>query len=355
MGTEWFNPRRFTQRASAYRRVLILAFVTLFGVASQLQVIGLQSGRRATPPGSSEESDPSKPQAKPIKKAPVTVSEIDSDNDVLTVNSNLVPLLVSVTDKDGSAVRDLRLEDFELRVDGQIKKIRELNHAETPVRLVLLFDNSVSLSSAREMEKKAAIEFFHHVMRPGIDKAAILSIGSRPILEQAWTDDLSALEQTIKGFGKPEGATSLLDTIVYAADYLKTESGRRVIIIVSDGADTISQTNFETTLQRVQGFSCQVYTIQTGQSDNLNLHDLVADRRLKELAAQTGGTVYAPLTSSELNTAYTRIAAELAQQYVLSYYPEDVPVRAGRFHQITLRVQSRSEARVRTRKGYFDL
>ncbi|MGH9917004.1 MAG: VWA domain-containing protein, partial [Pyrinomonadaceae bacterium] len=308
---------------------------------------------RATPPSSSQPI-PSKSQVQPKRKARPPIED-NAEDDVLMVSSNLVPLLVSVTGKDGSAIRDLRLEDFELRVDGQVKKISELSRAETPVRLLLLFDNSSSLSIARDMEKRAAIEFFRHVMRPGIDKAAILSIGSRPLLEQAWTDNLAALEQTIKGFGKPEGATALLDTIAYAADYLKNENGRRVIIIVSDGADTISRTNFETALKRIQASSCQVYSIQTGQSDNLNLHDLVADRRSKELAAQTGGAVYAPVTSSDLNAAYTRIAAELAEQYVLSYYPEESPVSAGRFHQITLRVQSRTEAQVRTRKGYFEL
>ena len=142
--------------------------------------------------------------------------EIDPD-EVIRVNSNLVPIPASVIDDLGRAITDLEVKDFELRVDGQPKPIGDLSRAETPVRLALLFDNSYSLRTARELEKQSAMRFFRTVMRPS-DQAAIYSVTTEPILEQPLTNDVNRLVHIIERYGEPEGATALLDTIVEAAD-----------------------------------------------------------------------------------------------------------------------------------------
>lgn len=276
--------------------------------------------------------------------------EVDA-GDVIRINSNLVTVPATVVDRLGKAVADLRLEDFELRVDGQPRQISELGRNETPVQLVMLFDNSSSLSEAREFEKQAAVRFFRSVIRP-VDQAAIYSVSTIPVLEQGFTNNVGSLVRTIEHFGKPEGATALFDTIVMAAAYLQPYQGRKVIVIVSDGADTISDLSFEATLQRTLAADCQVYAVQTGQIENANLHDLAAERRLETLTGQTGGAVYVPKGNDDLDNAFAQINADLAQQYVLSYYPTDEP-RDGRFHTISLRVQTRQGLRVRARKGYY--
>ncbi|MDX6693043.1 MAG: Ca-activated chloride channel [Blastocatellia bacterium] len=280
--------------------------------------------------------------------------EVD-EADVVRINSNLVTVPASVVDTQGRAVTDLKLEDFELRVDGQPKEISELGHSETPVHLVMLFDNSMSLSAAREFEKKAAIRFFRTVMRP-IDQAAIYSIWTVPIFVQPFTNDVRTLVHTIENFGKPEeGATALFDTVVKAAEYVRPYAGRKVIVIVSDGADTLSADNdFLSALKHVIMADVQIYAVQTGQhDDNANLYDLSARHRLNEFASQTGGAVYVPRITSDLDAAFTQIAADLSQQYVLSYYPQDA-FNDGRFRTISLRVKTRPNMRVRARKGYYD-
>jgi VWFA-related protein len=80
--------------------------------------------------------------------------------------------------------------------------------------------------------------------------------------------------------------------------------------------------------------------------------NLTAEHRMQELAKQTGGAVYAPLDEKELDVAFARISAELSQQYVLNYYPED-KMLSGDFHAITLKVKNRPGLSVRTRKGYY--
>jgi VWFA-related protein len=263
-----------------------------------------------------------------------------------------VPIPASVIDPKGFAIIGLNLEDFELRVDGQVRPISDMTRAETSVRLAMLFDNSGSLDMAREFEKQAAMHFFRKVMRPS-DQAAIYSVESESYLAQPLTSDVAKLERTIESFGKPQGSTSLFDAIIDAAAYLRPFAGRRVLVIVSDGVETTSRnSDFETTMQRVLADDCQVFIVQTGLYDGANLRALAAERRMEQLSGQTGGAVYIPKSTTELDEAFQQIAADLAHQYVLSYYPGGER-RDGQFHNIDLRVRSRKDVRVRARKGYY--
>jgi VWFA-related protein len=316
-----------------------------------------QSGRRQDPkkprpsgpiadpnrPGSS-----SSPNHSTKKKA---TDEIDSD-DVVRISSNLVPIPVSVVDKRGNAIVNLKLDDFELLVDGELRPLSELTRSETSVRLAMLFDNSGSLDAARDFEKQAAIRFFRKVLRPR-DEAAIYSIETDSYLAQPLTHDIGRLEHTIAMFGKPQGGTSLFDAIIEAATYLRPYSGRRVLVIVSDGIETTSRiTDFDQVVQHVLADDCQIYVVQTGLYEGANLRALAAERRMEQLTGQTGGAVYLPKTTSELDLAFDQIAADLSQQYVLSYYP-GAEQRDGRLHKLDLRVKTRNDVRVRSRRGYY--
>lgn len=276
--------------------------------------------------------------------------EVD-DGEIVRVTSNLVPVSATVTDTRGKAVTDLTVDDFELRVDGQPKPIGGLSHAETPVRLVMLFDNSDSIRSSREFEKQAAIRFFKSVLRP-VDQAAIYSVGTVFDLVQPLTNDVQKLVRTIEHFDKPEGATKLIDAMAHAAEYLRLIPGRKVLVIVSDGADTVSDLSFDDVLRRILAADCQVYAVQTGVFENANLVDLIALRRLETFSERTGGALYIPKSTGELDMAFTQIASDLAQQYVLSYYPTDEG-RDTRFRVINLRVKTRPQLRVRARRGYY--
>jgi VWFA-related protein len=313
-----------------------------------------QSGRRKDPGKKPVPiTDPNRPgtSSSPAHSTKKATDEVDAD-DVVKISSNLVPIPVSVVDSRGNAVVNLKLDDFELQVDGVARPLSDLTRSETSVRLAMLFDNSGSLDAAREFEKQAAIRFFRKVLRPK-DEAAIYSIETDSYLAQPLTHDIVRLEHTIAMFGKPEGGTSLLDAIVAAANYLRPYSGRRVIVIVSDGIETTSQIrDFDQVVQHVLADDCQIYVVQTGLYDGANLRALTAERRMEQLSGQTGGAVYLPKTTTELDLAFDQIAADLAQQYVLSYYPS-AEQRDGRLHRLELRVKSRNDVRVRSRRGYY--
>lgn len=341
-------------RASWLKFWLALIVIGLISVCGSVPASS-QSGRR-NEPGKPKPSpgpiDPTRPGASiSIPKTAKSDDEVDPD-DVVKISSHLVPIPVSAVDKRGTAIVNLKLEDFELRVDGELRPLSELTRTETSVRLAMLFDNSGSLDPAREFEKQAATRFFRKVLRSK-DEAAIYSIETDSYLAQPLTHDIVRLEHTIATFGRPEGGTSLFDAIVMAATYLRPYSGRRVLVIVSDGIETTSRnTDFDQVVQHVLADDCQVYVVQTGLYEGANLRALAAERRMEQLTGQTGGAVYLPKTTDELDSAFDQIAADLSQQYVLSYYPS-AEQRDGRLHKLELRVKTRNDVRIRSRKGYY--
>ena len=309
--------------------------------------------RQVTKPKNSNTATNQQTNAPAATKSDAEQSKGEEAADVVRVSSNLVPVPVTAVDSRGIALTNLKLEDFELRIDGQPNLISDISRSETPVRMAMLFDNSESLSQSRDFEKRAAVRFFQNVMRPA-DQAAIYSVSTYVELAQPMTNDVTRLQQTIESFGKPEGATSLHDAIFDALVYLRPYAGRRVLVIVSDGQDTTSRLpehDFDNTLQRLLSDDCQVYVVQTGTYDNANVRDLTAERRMQQFSSQTGGAAYIPKSVSELDDAFAQISADLAQQYILSYYPS-ADKRDGRFHIIAVKVKTQPNARVRARKGF---
>ena len=289
----------------------------------------------------------------------------EDPEEVIKVDSTLVPIPVSVLDAGGRAVATLKLADFELKIDGKVVEISDISRSETPIRLAMLFDNSSSVLIARDFEREAAVKFFRRVIRPDKDKAALFTVADFTRLEQALTADVTHLTQAIDYIPEPKGATALLDGIITVAEYLRSTNGRRVVVIVSDGEDTYSdeKTTLDDVIRSLQINNVQVYVVKTKDFENYkrtgmrrgnaNIRALTAERRMIEITAQTGGAVYSPIDENEMDNAFAQISAELSQQYILSYYPDDTADKRGEFRSISLTVKSRPNVTLRTRKGYY--
>jgi Ca-activated chloride channel homolog len=349
-----------------FRKFLLIVLISVWGAA----LAAAQSGK--VKPAETPTPDPNnrpivyvptQENNKVPKPTPSPVPKNTDGDDVIKVESVLVPVPVSVLDATGKAVANLRLEDFELRIAGKVETIGEIARAETPVRMALLFDNSSSVLIAREFEKKAAINFFRRVIRPDKDLVALFSVATVTRLEQPFTKNVAQLTDAIDLFPPPEGATALLDGIIQAANYVRDSQGRRVVVIVSDGDDTYSDFTLEDAVKALQVANCQVFVVKTTDFENYkrtgqrhgnaNIRQLAAERRMQEVAKQTGGAVYSPLDEEELDQAFRQISAELAQQYILSYYPEEGTEKPGEFRPITVAVKNRQNIEIRTRSGYY--
>lgn len=342
--------------------ILVLAFAA--GVASA------QSGRNrptATPTPTPKTGTIYQP-TQDISKTPISeddpppIIQINND-DVIRVEASLVPIPVSVTDLQGRSINNLRTEDFELKIDGETAEIGDVFFSDTPVRLALLFDNSSSVTQARDFEIKAAKRFFKQVLRPDKDLAALFSVATGTRLEQPLTKNTSQLLRAIENLLPPKGATSLLDAIIESSNYLQDYQGRRIIVIVSDGEDNLSDATLEQTVKAAQVNNCQIYIVKTtdfenykrtgNRAGNANIRYLSAERRMQELASQTGGAVYSPIDENELDAAFERISSELSNQYILSYYPSDEEEKRGSFRNISVEIKGKNDLTIRTRKGYF--
>jgi Ca-activated chloride channel family protein len=343
---------------------------SIFLVLSCVFGIQAQSGRQKPTPTPTPRSivGPSvMTERKQIPGAlpPASATPKTEDDEIIRVEASLVPIPVSVTDADGRPLATLRLENFELRIDGKKAEISEMSRANTPIRMGMLFDNSSSVIVAREFQKQSAIRFFRRVIRPDRDLAALFSVADYTRLEQPFTSNVSLLTRAIELFPDPKGATALLDGIIEVAEYLRSANGRRVVVIVSDGEDTYSnlKTTLDDVLRALLMNDCQVYVVKTKDFENFkrtgirggnaNIRALTAERRMIEITHQTGGAVYSPIDDDEMGAAFTQIASELSQQYILSYYPEHDSEMRGKFRSIDLSVNGQPYASIRTRKGYY--
>jgi len=240
------NDQRVPQPLRLRSSLIALALIAVSSlIATSPLVTHSQSGRQKGPtpsptparttrsrqvgkPTSQQANQPTTNQT--ANSSDTSQSNANDGDDVVRVSSNLVAVPATVVDSNGVAVTNLKLEDFELRVDGLPNAIREISRADTPVRMAMLFDNSGSLSESRDFEKRAAIKFFRNVLRP-VDQAAVFSVATDVMLAEPLTNDARRLELTIDSFGKPEGATSLFDGIIQAGTYLHPYPGRRVVVI----------------------------------------------------------------------------------------------------------------------------
>ncbi|HYJ92807.1 MAG TPA: hypothetical protein VEV84_15965 [Pyrinomonadaceae bacterium] len=135
--------------------------------------------------------------------SPTPLPKLGDEAQVVKVESTLVPIPVSVIDPSGRAVTNLKIDDFQLKIDGKEAEISQIFRSESPVRLAMLFDNSSSVAVAREFEKEAAVKFFRRVVRPDRDQAALFSVADRTELEQPMTHDVSMLVRAIESFPPP--------------------------------------------------------------------------------------------------------------------------------------------------------
>ena len=340
--------------------VKILTSITGLVLVMSLVAPSLAQSGRQRPDERRTERSTNQPTDSKVESSRVGNEEND---EVIRVSSALVAIPVSVIDPSGRQVEGLTAEDFILRIDDEEREINEFSTGEAPVKMAFLFDNSSSLISARNFERRASTRFLRTVLRPGKDSASIYSVATEWRLELPFTKDVSALVASIEQMPKPDGATALLDAMMAAIRALDAEDGRRVMVIVSDGEDTVSDTPFNSLLEKLTSSSVQIFIIRTTAYENFkrsgsrevseNIRQLTAERRIQEIVRQTGGDVFSPIDDNELEEAFSMIERELSRQYVLGYYPQTSGGDPFGFRRISVTLKNGSAHKVRTRAGYI--
>jgi Ca-activated chloride channel family protein len=183
------------------------------------------------------------------------------------------------------------------------------------------------------------------------DTVALYSFNWEVRLLTSYTKRFARVDQMLKQL-KSEGGTSLYDAIFLASHELEFRNGRHVMVLVTDGGDTTSSVNYHQALDAAQLADTIMYPVLVVPITNDAGRNIGGENALTTLAAGTGGRVFTPSLGAQLDRAFDDILRELRTQYLIGFYPKDVPAAKDRFHTLKVTVQGRN-LRVSTRSGYY--
>ena len=364
----WFSGSRYhTVLLALLLAVVTFIFTPLRAVFSQ-SGRGQQSGSKKQAPDNSKPPRPT-PKIREPESLPRQKQKGGKESEeTIRINSDLVNVVVTVAGKPSGASLELKREDFEILEDGVPQEIANFSReADQPLKMVMLFDTSLSIEHVLDFERRAAARFFERVIRLQ-DRAAVFSVSTDVVVLQEFTNKIPLLIDATRRL-QSLGATSLYDSIYLAADYLKAARGRRVIVIVSDGGDTTSSNSLLEALAQAQKSDALLFAVFTGNPwPSQNLRDLAAERALETLTGETGGEVLKPkltpfknssrhgeesdeISLKELEVAFDSLAEQLRTQYVLGFYSTNEK-RDGSFRKLSARIKKPGYA-ARARTGYY--
>ena len=269
------------------------------------------------------------------------------DDDVVRVESDLVVLNVTITDKDGKFVHKIPRRDFKVFEDGAEQSIQTFAFEENPFAAAILFDTSGSMEGRVTLARAAAIQFLGQ-LRPD-DVVALYNFGPKVELIQDFSNsrDLPSLAFDLQA----RGSTKLNDAIVRAAqDLALRKETRRAILVLSDGADTSSRASLDKALNAALAANATLYTVNMNDPGLPSTDRQLLASALKKLAEKSGGRYVSSPGGKALSDALRDILEELSNQYTVGYRPSN-KARDGRWRTIQVRL-AREGLNTRTRAGY---
>jgi Ca-activated chloride channel homolog len=256
-----------------------------------------------------------------------------------------VALYATVLDRAGRLVPDLQRQHFEVFDDGKLQPLTVFKSDVQPITVVVMLDTSGSMTENIDLLKQAAEQFVIRLLPA--DKARIGSFSDKIIISPAFTGNRDQLIDILHNdiqYGNP---TFLWDAIDEAMDALADQTGRRVVLVFTDGYDETSQhATFDSVMHRAETENFMIYAI--GFHSFILGHTTQPDPGLKKLAGETGGGYFELSRAADLGDTFTRVADELHRQYVLGFSPS---VLDGKVHKLDVRVKLPGMT-VRARQSY---
>jgi len=270
----------------------------------------------------------------------------------INVNVRLVNVFVNVTDDKGAPVAGLTRDDFQLLEDGQAQKIAVFERqSELPLEIVLAIDTSGSVHKDFPVEEEAAKHFVHSLLRP-VDHLDLMEFADNVREVIFFSNNLGRIDRALNDMQRG-AATALYSGIYLASQSLANRSGRKVLVIISDGGNTVNGTTYDMALEQALRGEVMVYPIIDVPIAASAGRDLAGEHALITLAQQTGGKYYYADATS-LDRTFAQLSEDLRTQYLLGYYPSN---RSGvDFRTISVKLRG-PEANagyiIRNRPGYY--
>ena len=269
----------------------------------------------------------------------------------------VVNVLASVRDKKGAIIGDLGKDDFVLLEQGRPQTISYFSRqGELPLTLGLLVDTSMSQERVLTAERSASLRFLDQVLRVEKDKVFVLQFDSRVVIRQTLTGDYNKLEAALSLVDTPSrselqrgigGGTVLFDAVDTGARVLlKDQTGRKALILLTDGVDYGSSSTLMEAVEAAQKNDTLIYSILFADRNGDNGRNV-----LVKLAHETGGAFYEVSKKLPIDQIYARIQDELRSQYNIGYV-SDAPVKLSEFRKIQLTVKQKG-LNVQARDRYW--
>ncbi len=284
---------------------------------------------------------------------------------VLRVTTRVVAISAVVKTHEGAPATGLTKTDFELKQDGKPEEIRYFSlGADLPLTLALLVDTSGSQKTFIGDETLASDVFLQSMLQRPEDRATVVQFDSRVKMLGEMTSSASALHMGLMSLGRDpsaNGGTLLNDTVGAVAEkVLARETGRKAMILLTDGGDNGSRSTLAQAVEKAQKADVQVYSIlysaahEGGGRLGGPAGPLVIDdglRALQKLSESTGGQVFEVMQGHSLRQIYAEIAQDLRLQYQVGYVPPP-DLKPGSYHRLELRPKDR-RLTLEARKGFF--
>ncbi|MEP7132326.1 MAG: VWA domain-containing protein [Acidobacteriota bacterium] len=268
--------------------------------------------------------------------APAYISEVSVD---------AVELYTSVNDK-GRPVSGLQASNFKVFEDGAIQKVESFEYVKNlPLSLGVMIDTSASMLESLPDAEQAAISFLDYSIGAK-DRAFTVSFDNEPYILAKLTNRKDKLYRSMAGL-RAEGSTALYDAIVFGLYQFTGVKGKKALILVTDGKDTSSKFDFDTTLEYVRKAGISIYGIGL----RISGADLDVKYKLNKLANATGGQTFYIDSAKKLDAIYKQINEELRSQYLLTYYSTNPPGKE-QWHKVEVKVEPTS-LQARTISGYY--
>jgi VWFA-related protein len=290
--------------------------------------------------------------------------------ETLKVNVNLVSLYFTVHDKHGALIPHLTKDDFSILEDKEPQKIKNFTaENDQPLTLGILLDTSGSQQNVLPLEQQAGAAFLSRVLRSK-DEAFLISFDVNLDLLSDYTNNAHALERAMNqaqinvgtggGGGMPSGTPrgTLLYDAVYSASHekLQQETGRKAIIILSDGEDQGSVQKLQGAIESAQKSNTIVYVLLCADRGfygrGVYTMGYTGDAAMRKMAEETGGRLIdVGNNGKKMEDAFAQIEEELRTQYVASYTPTNAKLD-GTYRKIDIECKG-DGLKVLSRKGYY--
>jgi Ca-activated chloride channel family protein len=292
----------------------------------------------------------------PAESGPQAPQSNEAEVPTIKVETRLVNVALNVVDAKGAPVGGLGRDDFQILEDGKQQKIAVFEkESSTPLSVVLAIDVSESVLTNERLEKEAARHFVHALLREQ-DELDLMEFADVVREIVPFTNEKKRIESGLNEIQRGD-ATALYDAIYLASQRLAGTSAangrRRVIVLISDGGDTVKGSKYVQALEQAQRAGAMVYSIIIVPIYADAGRNTAGEHALIQLAEDTGGKYYYVVDPQDLEPAFAHVSDDLRTQYLLGYY---APKRGmdGSFRTIKVKMtDSGLPYQLQYRKGYY--